>query len=154
QDGGIFWSSFSHGLWLEQQQITPTSGGTPETSDAPAIAVTGQTVHVVWRGETTNQLGWSAYTDGKWSPQQILFPDSVLRLTDRAPFLVTDGGGGVWLSWVVPPGTYDGVLILGNLLYFSSLGAGNQWRAPAKQQSTLQPASAPSLISTSDSSQD
>jgi hypothetical protein len=94
--GGIGWATCTDGeTWGEQQQVAAGStGGTPTTGEAPAIAAIGQDVHVVWKGRSDDGLYWSYLSGGKWSPQTYLKSG-----TSAGPALAVDGNEVLWAAW-------------------------------------------------------
>jgi hypothetical protein len=147
-DNAIYWTVTSDkqnpGLWAFQQKIT-APGGTPETGDSPAIALAGQTIHLVWKGPSDDNIYWSTYstpvnpdsnnldlaTSGPWSKQQQILSGSA-----HSPAIVCDGNGVAWLAYT---GSNGGVS-------FAGLQNG-QW-SPVYNRLGIGSSKGPALIST------
>jgi hypothetical protein len=103
---GDIWVATNNGPWANQS----VTGGL--TDDPPAVAILGNTVHLVWKGKNDNQLRWSTSPvpgglgpEGQtiqwnWSPEQKIFGNTL-----TPPALIAPGDDQVWLTWVNPP--YD-----------------------------------------------
>jgi hypothetical protein len=119
-DNAVLWTVTSDGenpgLWASETAIT-TPNSTPETTASPAVAVQGQTIHLVLKGQSDDNLYWLSYstpvnpsgnslqTNGAWTAQTQIFSG----VSAYAPALVCDGNGVVWLAWTgshsSPPAT-------------------------------------------------
>ncbi len=150
-DNDIYWTVTSGGsnpgLWAFQQKVT-TPAGTPATSASPAIALAGQTIHLVWKGKSDDNIFWATYstpvnpdgnnldlaTGGPWSKQQQILSGSA-----HSPAIVCDGNGVVWLAYT---GSNGGVS-------FAGLENG-QWE-PVYNRLGIGSSKGPALISTGSS---
>src|SRR5271163_4476944 len=150
-DNNVYWTATSDnlnpGLWAFQQKVT-TPAGTPATGDSPAIALAGQTFHLVCKGQSNDNIYWSTYstpvnpdgnnldldTGGPWSNQQQILSGSA-----HSPAIVCDGNGVVWLAYT---GSNGGVS-------FAGLQNG-QWN-PVYNRLGIGSSKGPALISTGSS---
>ena len=150
-DNDIYWTVTSDkanpGLWAFQQKVT-TPAGTPETVDTPAITLAAQTIHLVWKGQSDDNIFWSTYstpvdpdgnnidlqTTGPWSNQQQILSGSA-----DSPAIVCDGNGVVWLAYT---GSNGGVSYAGLV--------NGQWK-PVYNRLGIGSSKAPALISTGSS---
>jgi len=102
KDEGIYLSvhdsSPSTSAWAAQIKV-PGVGG---TSDAPALAATGDALFLAWKAETGDErIFWSKSTDGKtWTPQQ---PVPGVGGTSSGPALAAYGDT-VYLAWKAETG--------------------------------------------------
>jgi hypothetical protein len=116
-DEGIYMSVHdslpSTSAWAAQTRV-PGVGG---TSDAPALAATGDALFLAWKAEPgDDRIFWSKSSDGKtWTPQQ---PVPGVGGTSSAPAL-TAYGDTVYLAWKAEPGD--------NRLFWSKCTDGANW---------------------------
>jgi len=150
-DGTIFWTASKNAApWMEQASIT-TPNGTPLTDASPAVAVKGQTIHLIVKGQSDDSIWWTTYstpiesaegggqlvTSGPWSAQSKIFSGTI-----AAPSLVCDGNGVFWLAWTDQGGSVS----------FAFLN-GNQWSAP-NSRAGIGSSDRPALVSTGGDAQD
>jgi hypothetical protein len=147
----IYWTVTSDGqnpgLWAYQTKVT-TPTGIPETQYSPAITLSGQTINLVWTGQSDSNIYWTTYstpvnpggnnldfnTSGPWSNQQQILSGSA-----HSPAIVCDGNGVLWLAYT---GSNGGVS-------FAGLQNG-QWN-PVYNRLGIGSSKGPALISTGSS---
>jgi hypothetical protein len=111
-DNSVRWTVTSGGenpgLWAFETVVNAPNGN-PLTTVSPAVAVQGQTIHLVIKGQSDGNLYWMTYstpvnpddnnldlvTNGAWSAQTQIFSG----VSAYAPALVCDGNGAIWLAW-------------------------------------------------------
>jgi len=133
------------GLWAFETVVN-TPNGNPLTTVSPAVALQGQTINLVIKGQSDGNLYWMTYatpvnssdnnldlqTNGAWTAQTQIFSG----VSAYAPALVCDGNGVIWLAWT---GSNGGV----------SFGGiqNNRWIGPSNRLG-IGSSDRPALIST------
>jgi hypothetical protein len=146
-DNRIYSATFNRTTWTDQEPISPSSGGVPETSAAPAAAMQGTTIHLAWRGASSSEIWWLTGTNGAWGSQKHIF-----GVTGAAPALVVDGNLVVWIAWMGVPA--EGLLGDFAGIFFSSFDGGEKWNAQTQRAGNVGTSARPTLVSTGTDSRD